>query len=124
MKKSLFASLFFAAVPAFAATTNSLSNAPGIDLSIQNVFGIVNGLACWATRFVLVFIVIAIVWYGVQFMTSGGVPGKFEQAKKSLSYAIIGIIVVLGAQTIIATIAHGINPTGPNAFFALNCSAY
>lgn len=109
---------------ATTGTSNALSNAPGVDLTIQGVFNLFYGLVCWATSFIMVFIILMLIFYGLQFMTTRGVPAKFEQAKKSLQWAIVGIIVVLGAQTIIATVANAIDTTGHHAYFALftSCS--
>ena len=112
------------AVPVFVAdsansTSSALSNAPGVDLTIQGLFNLFYGLTCWATSFIMVFIVLALIWYGIQFMTTQGVPGKFEQAKKNLQWAIVGIIVILGAQTIIATVANAVNSNGHYQYFAL-----
>ncbi len=105
------------------STKNSLTGLPGIDLTIQSLFGIIEGLACWASRFVIVFIVIMLIWYGIQFMTAQANTEAFNNAKKALNYAIIGIIVVLGANTIIATVAHAIDSNSSYSVFALDCSA-
>ena len=88
------------------------SSSPGIDLSIQSVFGIVQGLACWMSRFALVLMVGFIVWYGIQFLTSRGDPGRFGKAKTSLGYAVIGIVVIFATYTIIATVGYGVQSIG------------
>lgn len=113
-----------------SSTNNGLSNQPGVDLSIQNIFGILQGIACWATRFVLIIMVGMIIWYGLLFMTSRGDPTKFTNAKKNLWYGIIGIIVILGAYTIISTVGNSIDSIGSsgvtawNNYVPLDCSAY
>ncbi|HZZ99181.1 MAG TPA: pilin [Candidatus Paceibacterota bacterium] len=104
---------------AAAPQTSALANAPGIDLTIQGVFNILYGLTCWATSFIMVFIILILIWYGIQFMTTRGDVSKFAQARKNLTWAVIGIIVILGAQTIIATVANAINPNGQYQYFAL-----
>lgn len=93
----------------------------GIDLTIQNVFGIITGLACWFTQFALVLMVVMIVFYGIKFMMSQGNQAKFDEAKKSFTWALVGVLVILGAYTIIATVANGL---GANftLFIPLNCS--
>ena len=78
----------------------------GVDLTIQSVFGIITGLACWFTRFALVLMVVMIVFYGIKFMTSQGNPTKFGEAKTSFVWALVGVLVILGAYTIIATVAN------------------
>lgn len=77
----------------------------GIDLTIQSVFGIITGLACWFTDFALVLIVVYVVIYGVKFMMAQGDPTKYEGAKKSLTWGLLGILIILGTYTIIYTVA-------------------
>lgn len=47
---------------------------------------------------------IMLIWAGIQYMTAQGQPEKINQAKNSLKYAIIGIIVALIAGSIDALI--------------------
>ncbi len=113
--------------PVFGATASfgDLSGAPGIDLTIQGVFAIFVGLACWFSRIILVFMVIALIFYGLQMLTSRGNESKFTAAKKSLGYAVLGVIVILGAYTIITTIAYNIDPTFDySRFIPLDCTSY
>ncbi len=94
----------------------------GINLTIQGVFGIITGLACWFTRFALILMVVYIVWYGIQFMMAQGNETKFGEAKKSFTWGLVGVLVILGTYTIIATIANGL---GANyTLLPLNCSSY
>ena len=94
----------------------------GVNLTIQGVFAIITGLICWFTRFALVLIVAAIIVYGIQFITSQGNPEKYNKAKSSLTWGIVGIVVILGTYTIIATVANFLganyNP------IPLSCSSY
>lgn len=96
-----------------AATVESgLSNAPGVNLTIQSLAGIVEGLACYATQLVTIVMVVMIVWYGFQMMAAQSNESKFAEARKSLGYAVIGMIVILGAYTIIATVGNTIQGIG------------
>ncbi len=133
--KKLKSILFFAfiATPylAMADASNGSKPAPGIDLTITQLFGILTGLACWMSRFIIVFMTMVIIWYGIQFLLSRGDPSKFKTAKQSLNYAIIGILVVLGANTIIATVGNAVDAAGGHGGQArwknvllLNCSSY
>lgn len=45
--------------------------------------------------------VIMVIYAGVQFITSQGDPGKVSSARHTTMYAIIGLIIVVMAQTII-----------------------
>lgn len=53
----------------------------------------------------LVFVVL-IVNAGIHYMTSSGNPEKLAHAKKVIKDALIGLVVVLGAATITAILAH------------------
>ena len=80
----------------------------GVDLTIQSVFGIITGLACWFTRFALILIVVFIVINGIKFMTAQGNPEAYGLAKKTFMWNLVGILVILGTYTIIATVANGL----------------
>ncbi len=114
-KLMLFGSgLFLSAMPAFASpqTDESLANAPGVNITIQSLFGIIAGLACWSTRLITIVMVVMIVWYGFKMMASQGNETNFKNARKSLDYAVVGMIVILGAYTIIATVGNTIEGIG------------
>ena len=99
-------------VPLLFATAATTEDLPGVDITIQGLFNILQGLACWMSRFVLVFMVGAIIWYGFQFIVSRGNPTAFTNAKKSLGYALIGMVVILGAYTIISTVGNAVESAG------------
>ena len=80
----------------------------GIDLTIQSVFGIITGLACWFTRFALILIVVYIIIFGIKFMMAQGNATKYEEAKKSFTWGLVGVLVILGTYTIIATVANAL----------------
>jgi len=107
-----------------ASASNHLTDQPGINLTIQDVLGIITGLACWITRVALVFIVVAVVYFGVKFLTAQGDPTKLTNAKNSFMWGLVGIIVILGTYTIIATVAHSLGVTEYGRFIPLNCPAF
>ena len=94
---------------------------PGIDLTIQDVVGIITGLACWITRVALVFIVVAVIYFGVKFLTAQGDPTKLTDAKRSFLWGLVGILVILGTYTIIATVANALG-ADYTLFIPLRCS--
>ncbi len=57
--------------------------------------------------------VVMVVISGIQWITSGGDPGKIASAKRRLLYSIIGLIVVAGAFLILNVLTGilGKNPT-------------
>lgn len=98
-----------------------LTNVPGINLTIQDVMGIITGLACWITRVALVFVVVAIIYYGVRFIMAQGDPTKLTEARKSFLWGLVGILVILGTYTIIATVANALG-ADYTLFIPLSCS--
>jgi hypothetical protein len=111
---SVLGGMFYAMVSVLASTQSdqALQDAPGVNLTIQSLFGVIAGLACWSTRFVTIIMVVMIVWYGFQMMLAQSNTTKFANARKSLGYAVIGMIVILGAYTIIATVGNTIQGIG------------
>ncbi len=54
-------------------------------------------------------------------MTAQGNATKYEEAKKSFTWGLVGVLVILGTYTIIATVA---NALGANySPIPLNCSS-
>ena len=91
----------------------------GVDLTIQSVFGIITGLVCWFSQFALILIVVYIVIYGIKFMMAQGNQTKYDEAKKSFTWGLVGVLVILGTYTIIATIANALG--ADYGFIPLNC---
>ena len=52
----------------------------------------------------VIFLVIA----GLRYMAAGGDPKKVIEARKSLNYALLGILVIMGVYVIIATVANAV----------------
>jgi fructose-specific phosphotransferase system IIC component len=81
---------------AYAANTLKVNNgATSIEGLVANI--IVNVLLPVAG----VVAVGAIVWGGVTYITSQGEPDKLDKAKKTLLYAIVGLLIVVFAYYIV-----------------------
>ena len=87
------------------------SNWMGIDLSIQDVANIINGLACWLTRIATAIMVIFLVIAGLRFMNARGNPTAYQTAVKNFQHVLIGILVIIAVYVIIATVAHAVGRT-------------
>ena len=96
------------------------SGSPGVDLTIDDIGNRVTFLACWLSRVAIAIMVIMIVFYGLMFMTSQGDQAKYTDAKKALLWGIVGILVILGTYTIIATVANALG--ADYSFIPLACS--
>lgn len=83
----------------------------GIDLTIQDVMDIINGLACWLTRIATAIMVIFLVLAGMRFMYAQGDTSKLTAAKKNFQQVLIGILVIMAVYVIIATVANAVGRT-------------
>src|SRR6266487_4362054 len=64
-----------------------------------------------ALVFVGIVTAFLIVWAGIKFAGSGGDPKQIDQAKKILTYAILGLILVLSSFAIIYFISYSTGNT-------------
>src|SRR3989344_4374407 len=103
---SILLSTFYFLLSDSALASQHLTDQPGINLTIQDVMGIITGLACWITRVALELITVAVIFYGVRFMMAQGDPAKLTDARKSFLWGHVGIIVILGTYPNIATVAN------------------
>jgi hypothetical protein len=53
------------------------------------------------SSFVGLVAVVMFMWGGFKYITSGGESGKVTSAKNTLIYAVIGVVIVVFAQTIV-----------------------
>ncbi|MDD5340928.1 MAG: pilin [Patescibacteria group bacterium] len=75
---------------------------------------IVAGIINVALGIVGVAFVVLFIYGGVLWMTSGGEEKKISQAKKILEYAVIGLVIVVGAYAITFFVTSAIEQsTGP-----------
>ena len=95
----------------------------GVDLTIQSVFGIITGLVCWFSRFALILIVAYIIIYGIKFMMAQGNETKYGEAKTAFTWGLVGVVVILGTYTIIATVANALG-ADYSLIVPLNCTSY
>lgn len=98
--------------PGNPPASGSNPGSPGQDLSIQRLYGIIVGLVCWLSRVALVIMTIAIIGYAAMMMWAGENATAYGDAKKSLVWAVVGCLVVLGTYTIVATVANFVNEAG------------
>ena len=102
------------------AKRTDLSGVKGIDLTVDKVKNIITGLACWLIDIALVLMVIAVVFYGIKFLLSQGDSSRIIDARKGLLWAIVGVAIILGTYTIIASVGNFITE-GKFKFNILNC---
>ncbi|MDD5693666.1 MAG: pilin [Patescibacteria group bacterium] len=83
---------------AFAAETVEIIES---DATVSEIITKITG---WVVTLVGAIAVLFIVWGGVQYITASGNKDKAELAKKTITYAVIGIIVVVLAKVIISLV--------------------
>ena len=104
-----------------ASPSSTGQGAPGVDLTIQKLFDIIVGLACYLIRISIILIVIAVLFYGFKFLISQGDLTKVGEAKKALGWGVIGILVIFSTYTIIKTVNVAVGGSASNITL-LNCS--
>jgi hypothetical protein len=62
-----------------------------------------------------------IVFAGIKFLTSGGDPVRVEQARRTMTYAIIGLVLILLSFVIIKLIANVTSTECINKFNLVDC---
>lgn len=94
--------------------------APGIDFTIQDVFNLLQRFACWTTQIAILVVVVFVLYYGWMFLQSRGDPTGVTAARKALLWGIIGILIIFGTYTIIATVTKALG--GQAKTFPIDCS--
>ena len=103
----LIAASFIFVTPAFAAgdpcdsTVSAVREANGCDGSQDALPGIVTKIINAIILVIGIVAVIAIVYGGVQYMTSTGNTDKIQKAKHTILYAVIGLIICVLAYAIV-----------------------
>lgn len=74
--------------------------------SLSDIWGI-----AWAVVEIILFIgsiaaVFFIIYGGIQFITSQGAPDKTAQARKTITYAIVGLVIAIVGQAIVRFIGN------------------
>jgi type IV secretory pathway VirB2 component (pilin) len=64
------------------------------------VMNIINRFITWFTQIALALVVVCIIIGGFLFITAGGDTGKVDSAKKFITFAVVGLIVVVSAEAI------------------------
>jgi hypothetical protein len=85
----------------------------GAPTTLGQLFTAVCTIANWFFAFVLVIAVIALIYAGYLFFTSGG-GEKVGQAKKALMYGLIGAAIVVLGKSLVLVIGNvlGVDVSG------------
>ena len=96
-------------------------NGKGRVCGFTDVIALISRIITYIIVLVIPIAAIVIAYAGFLFLTSGGNPAKKTAAKKAITSAIVGIIIILAAWLIVKTIvsALGVDTTENNLFFYL-----
>lgn len=79
-------------------------NAPPVSIKDPNstdVAGIIGKVIDWVLLLVGAITVLFIIYAGILYVTSSGNKERIEQAKQTLTYAVIGLVVIILAGVIV-----------------------
>ncbi|MCL4387230.1 MAG: pilin [Patescibacteria group bacterium] len=104
MKKVIYKLWFFIFIPslALAEKINEFQPPQGYTLKDFIVNNFINYILGFSSALAVLFIAIG----GIQYMTSGGDEKRTAVAKKTLTYAIIGLVLVILALVIVNVIQN------------------
>lgn len=95
-----------------AATTATTPTVTTIPYSSQTIQSIVGNAIDIILNFAGALAVLFIIYAGVLYITSSGSKDRIDTAKKTLTYAVLGIIVIVLSKFIVAFV----NGNLPNLF--------
>lgn len=107
---ALFSILFLSfSTPTFAAIkgsgcTETINDRTVVTLNCVPV--LVQDLIFWALTFAGIIALALIIFSGIKFITSGGDPKQVEGARKTLTFAVAGLILILISFAILIFLAR------------------
>ncbi|MBI2626761.1 MAG: hypothetical protein HYW77_00770 [Parcubacteria group bacterium] len=105
IKRLIYGSLINVALLApILAWGSSHEELPPINLEFDNLLNIIARLSCWGIRVAMFFMVIVLLLYGWQTMTSREADA-LAKTKQKLLWAFVGAIVIFGAFILVETVA-------------------
>lgn len=90
------------------------------DFTVQRIADIITGFACWLIGIVLAIMVIFLIVAGIRFFLARGNETAVVEARKNLTWTLVGILVILATNVIIATVSNALSRD--YSFIPLNCS--
>ncbi len=71
---------------------------------------IISNITTWILGFAGTIAVLFIIWGGIQYITAAGNEKQAESAKQTLTYAVLGLIVILLAYVIVQLVVQAMIP--------------
>ena len=93
--------------------TNYLDNSQGQEFNVQQLFNILNSLTCYFIQFAIIVFGGMLIIYGLMFFKSRGSPQGMTEAKKALTWGLVGGLVIFSVFTIILSVVSFIGVDFP-----------
>jgi hypothetical protein len=92
--------------------------ASGIPQTVGGFYGLLCNLSNWFFAFLLLIAVMMILFAAMKFLTAGGNDEAIAGARKSLTYALVGVAVAILARSLIYVVAHFVATVPSGGLFA------
>ena len=77
-----------------------------VDPKKTSIGAIITNATGWILNIVGAIAILFIIWAGIQYVTSAGNKDRAESAKKTLTYAVIGLIIIILARVIVGIVTN------------------
>lgn len=111
MKKTKFmltSILTTLATPVLAVET-AVKTTPYTDQTVETIL---TNIITWLLNIAGGVAVLFIIYGGILYMTANGSKDRADAAKKTLTYAVIGLVFVILSRFIVAFVEHNLTTTG------------
>lgn len=96
-------------------------NQPGEDPSLCDIIEVINNVKNIGIKYLGPVAVVMVMVSGIMFMVSGGSKELHEKARGALTYAIIGLLIILAAWAIITLIFKAVGYM-PDSWWEVQCT--
>lgn len=81
-------------------------NTPPAGIQNTSLAGIIMNITNYVLGFITIVAVLMLIWGGIQYLTAAGDEAGVEGAKHTITYAIIGLVVVGIAYAIVTVVVN------------------
>ena len=83
-----------------------LTDDHGLPINSEGIWGVVKNVTDFLLGLIGILGVLAFVISGIQYLTAGGDEKVAEKAKHTMTFAVLGLAVVLSAYVVILTVEY------------------
>lgn len=107
--------VFILCAPQALAQLNTIENLEDYGLPAGTLSDLLARILEWVTASIGIVALVVLVWGGVRYMTAGGNEERAAQAKKFMTYAVVGVAFSIGSLIVIRFIADILKETPTQA---------